>query len=90
MEKFSLKHIDWILLLLIAPILGAGLVTMRSFVGETPFFSQQIIWIIISLIAYFTASFFDFRFLKKTKILSAVYLFFYRTFALALYRRINK
>ncbi len=76
MEKFSLKHIDWILLLLIAPILGAGLVTMRSFVGETPFFSQQIIWIIISLIAYFTASFFDFRFLKRTKILSAVYLFF--------------
>lgn len=76
MEKKNLKHIDWLLLAFVAPIVGAGLVTMKSFVGETSFFNQQIIWITISLVFFFTASFFDFRFLKKTKILTSLYLLF--------------
>ena len=76
MKSLSFKHIDWILLLLTAPILGAGLITMKSFSLETPFFTQQLVWIIISFIAFFVTSLFDFRFLKKTKIISGAYLFF--------------
>ncbi len=76
MKNISLKHIDWMMLLFIAPILGAGLITMKSFVGETPFFSQQILWICISLVAFFLTSSFDFKFFKKTKVIGSVYLFF--------------
>ncbi len=76
MKSLSLKHIDWVMLLFIAPILGAGLITMKSFVGNTPFFSQQVLWISISLFAFIVTSFFDFKFFKKTKVISALYLFF--------------
>lgn len=76
MKSFNLKHIDWTLLLFIAPILGAGLITMKSFSLDTPFFSQQIMWICISLLAFFVTSFFDFKFFKNTKIIGSTYLFF--------------
>lgn len=64
------------MLAFIAPIIGAGLITMKSFVGETPFFTQQLIWVCISFVFFFCLSFLDFRFLKKTKILMSIYLFF--------------
>ncbi|MEZ4103585.1 MAG: rod shape-determining protein RodA [Candidatus Paceibacterota bacterium] len=76
MKSLSFKHIDWILLLLIAPILGAGLITMKSFVGETQFFSQQIMWIVISFVAFILTSFFDFKVFKNKKIIGGTYLFF--------------
>ncbi len=76
MKSLSLKHIDWVMLLFIAPILAAGLITMKSFVGDTPFFSQQVLWIGVSLVAFLITSFFDFKFFKKTKVISALYLFF--------------
>lgn len=76
MKSLSLKHIDWVMLLFIAPILAAGLITMKSFVGDTPFFSQQVLWIVVSLLAFIVTSFFDFKFFKKTKVISALYLFF--------------
>ncbi|MDQ5883097.1 MAG: rod shape determining protein RodA [Patescibacteria group bacterium] len=76
MKNLSLKHIDWVLLLFIAPILGAGLITMKSFVGDTQFFNQQILWIAISFIAFLVTSFFDFKLFKSSKIISFAYLFF--------------
>ena len=76
MNRLSLKHIDWMMLAFVLPIIGAGLITMKSFVGETQFFQAQFIWVIISLIVFFFLSFLDFRFLKKTKVLMAIYLFF--------------
>lgn len=76
MNNISFKHIDWLLLAFIVPILGAGLITMKSFVGETPFFSQQLMWIGISLIAFFFASFLDFKFLKNTRTISLFYVLF--------------
>lgn len=76
MKKLSFAHIDWLLVGLVIPIVAAGLITMKSFVGETQYFSQQLIWAIVSLLAFFTLSFFDFRFLKKTKIVLFLYLFF--------------
>jgi rod shape determining protein RodA len=58
--------IDWILFLATLPLLGAGLVTMNSFTGDTDFFSRQLIWITVSLVVFFSLSFVDFRFLRKT------------------------
>ncbi len=76
MQRFSLKHIDWMMLAFIAPIIGAGLITMKSFVGDTSFFSQQLIWVGVSFVVFLFLSALDFRFLKKTKVLMAIYLFF--------------
>lgn len=69
-------NIDWLLLLFIAPVLGAGLVTMNSFTGESVLFNHQIIWIIISLIAFFILASFDFSFIKRTDVLVVLYIFF--------------
>jgi rod shape determining protein RodA len=82
MERLDLKHIDWLLLAFIIPIVLAGLITIKSFVpaepgvNVDPFFTQQLIWFGISLIVFFFLSFLDFRFLRKTKVLMSIYLFF--------------
>ena len=61
--------VDWLLVAFMVPVLLAGLVTMKSFTEATPYFSHQIIWIIISFTVFFTFSFIDFRFLKRTDVL---------------------
>lgn len=58
--------IDWILLASIIPLLGAGLVTMYAFTGNNQFFVHQVVWIMISLLAFFVLSELDFRFLRST------------------------
>jgi rod shape determining protein RodA len=68
--------IDWLLILFMLPVLGAGLVTMKSFTGETTFFNHQLIWIGISFVFLFLFSFIDFRFLKRTDILVTLFLVF--------------
>ncbi|MEK7459546.1 MAG: rod shape-determining protein RodA [Patescibacteria group bacterium] len=77
MAEKALKRIDWLLIFFILPIISAGLVTMRSFIPEDgggSFFNKQIIWVIISLIVFFTISFIDFDFLKRTKVLVFIFL----------------
>ncbi len=69
-------RIDWLLVLFLVPICAAGLVTMKSFVGDSGFFLRQLIWLGISFTLFFTFSFFDFRFLRRTDILVAIYLAF--------------
>ena len=66
-------HIDWILLLATLPLLGAGLATMSSFTGTDPYFSRQLTWIIISLIAFFVVSMTDLRFLKKSEVITFLF-----------------
>jgi rod shape determining protein RodA len=58
--------IDWVLFAATLPLLGAGLMTMNSFTGNSELFIRQGIWIIISFIIFFALSFVDFRFLRKT------------------------
>ena len=68
--------IDWILFFSTLPIVFAGLITMNSFVGVNYFFEKQIIWLAVSLVAFFGLSFFDFRFLRKTQVLIPMFLIF--------------
>lgn len=68
--------VDWLLFIFILPILGAGLITMRSFTGDTSFFNNQLIWVLLSFAVFFIFSHIDFRFLKRTNILVVLYLFF--------------
>ncbi len=81
-EKISRSHIDWILLSAVIAISVLGLVTMHSFSGENYFFERQMIWIAISLMIFFTFSFIDFRFLRRTKVVMSIYI---TAFALLLF-----
>ena len=51
-----------------------GLVTMNSFVGESSFFFRQIWWVVVSVAVFFSLSFVDFRFLRRTGVLVALFL----------------
>jgi rod shape determining protein RodA len=53
----------------------AGLVTMDSFSGDHYFFVRQSVWIVVALISFLAASIIDWRFLRQTKVLVAIFLF---------------
>lgn len=72
-EGESRLKIDWVLFLATLPLLGAGLVTMNSFVGESMFFEKQLIWIAVSIAIFFGFSFIDFRFLRRTGVLMSLF-----------------
>jgi rod shape determining protein RodA len=69
----SFLALDWVLILSILPIIGAGLVTMNSFTGDSLLFDKQVVWIGVSFITFFLLSFFDFRFLKRTGVLVSLF-----------------
>ena len=69
-------RIDWLLVLFMIPVLLAGLVTMKSFTGESSFFNHQLIWIGISFVFLLSFSFIDFGFLKRTDVLVTLFLIF--------------
>jgi len=68
--------VDWLLVLFIIPVLFAGLITMKSFTGESTLFSHQLMWIGISFVFLFSFSFIDFRFLKRTDVLVTLFAVF--------------
>jgi len=71
--KSYTAHIDWILFFATLPLIGAGLLTMNSFVGENYFFSRQLIWIGASFAIFFLFSGMDWRFLKRTDVLTVLF-----------------
>ncbi len=75
----SFFDIDWLLLSSALLISGAGLVTMHSFVEESPFFNRQIIWLSISLIVFFAFSLFDWRFLRRSSVTILIFLISFLT-----------
>ena len=58
----------------IAVIMLAGLFTMSSFQGNDNYFWKQSSWITISILVFFFASSFEYRFLKQTKVVVSIYL----------------
>ncbi len=70
----SFWALDWVMVVSLLPILGAGLVTMNSFVGASALFDKQVAWISIGFILFFLLSFFDFRFLRRTPVLVWLFL----------------
>lgn len=65
--------VDWILFFSATLITIAGLVTMSSFGTDSNYFDKQIIWIFVSIIAFFVLSFFDYRFLKRTGVVVGIF-----------------
>lgn len=70
----SFAHLDVVLLLSALCIAGLGLVTMNSFTGSSPFFDKQVIWVSIGLGVFSVASIIDWRFLRRTEIVVAMYI----------------
>jgi cell division protein FtsW (lipid II flippase) len=70
------KRIDWILLLATLPLVGAGLITLYPFAGDSGFFTRQLIWFILSIVLAFGVSRLDFRVFRKTHVILGLYLGF--------------
>lgn len=68
-----LGHIDVPLFISALFISLAGLMTMYSYTAENLFFERQIIWIAVSVVVFFIASFIDFRFLRRTNIIMLLF-----------------
>ncbi len=68
------KTIDWSLLGCLLPIVAASLITMKSFVGDTPYFEKQLMWLGVSLVVFFCLVYVDLRFLKRTDVLVFLFL----------------
>lgn len=66
--------VDWILFGSVLFISIAGLLTMNSFVDDGTLFKKQLIWISIATIILFVASTIDWRFLRKTGVVTSLYL----------------
>jgi rod shape determining protein RodA len=59
------SRVDGILILLILPVMLAGLFTMGEFDIHNTYFIHQSIWIILSLLVFIASSSFEYRFLKS-------------------------
>jgi rod shape determining protein RodA len=66
-------HIDWYLIAAALAVSLLGLATMRSFSAENAFFEKQSIWIAIAFAVFLVSSQIDYSFLRRTQILSALY-----------------
>ena len=69
----SIKRLDVTLFVAMLCILLAGLLTMSSFEMHDSYFFKQSVWIFVTLFAFFTASSFEYRFLKQTRVVVTFY-----------------
>lgn len=65
---------DWVLLVATLPIVGAGLVTMSSFVETDKLFDKQLVWLLFSLLVFFIFAKIDWRLLNRADVLAALFI----------------
>jgi len=72
-DFLTTEGVDWILIAALIPIVTAGLVTMNSFgVGDALFY-RQLVWVGIAFVVFFAIRLIDFRFLRRTGVVTALY-----------------
>ncbi len=69
-----IKQVDWLLVVSVAALAGAGLLTMRSFTGANYFFTRQSIWLGLGFGLLFALGRIDFRFLRRSGLLVLLYI----------------
>lgn len=67
--------VDWLMFFCAVALSLLGIVTMRSFVGEDIYFDRQLIWLALGAFICIGASIFDYRILRKSGIVFALFLF---------------
>lgn len=70
----AFAHIDWVLFCAAVAISFLGLSTMRSFSVENALFERQLVWIALSVGAFFLASIPEYNFLRRTAIVVGLYI----------------
>ncbi len=65
--------IDWYIVGALIPIITVSLLTMNAFTGEGNLAEKQLLWAIVAFTAFFTFSFIDFRFLRRTSVIVSLY-----------------
>jgi rod shape determining protein RodA len=68
LEHEGTQGLDWVLICSFLPLIGAGLVTMNSFTGDSSLLFKQLAWVVVSVVLFFIASFIDFRFLRNRRV----------------------
>ena len=68
------RHIDWLLFGASLLLVGAGLLTMNSFVGENYFFEKQLVWVGVAVATFFILSLFDWSFLRRTGVITGLFM----------------
>jgi rod shape determining protein RodA len=69
----SFAHIDLALFCAALGLSLLGLFTMRSFSAENAFFEKQIVWIALAVAVFIVASMFEYGFLRRTPVITALY-----------------
>jgi rod shape determining protein RodA len=69
----SFAHIDVALFCAALGLSLLGLFTMRSFSAENAFFEKQIVWIALAVAVFIVASMFEYGFLRRTPVITALY-----------------
>ncbi len=68
-----LFYIDWLLILAVLPLLIFGLLTMKSLDGHDYYFWRQLIWIAIGGVVFVLCAMVDWRGLKSSVVILALY-----------------
>lgn len=71
---FGRARIDWMMLGAAVVLALFGLVTMNSFVGNNYYFPRQVVWLCIALLVFFGSSRVDWSFLRRTQVLTTLYI----------------
>src|SRR3954463_12882782 len=66
-------NVDWFLFSAALAISLLGLATMHSFNADNTFFEHQVIWIALATGVFLISSMFEYRFLRRTQILTAIF-----------------
>lgn len=67
------SSIDWVAFSAALTLALLGALTMNSFTGSDPFFSRQLVWILVGAGVFFFASGMDWRFLRRGGVAAAMY-----------------
>lgn len=71
--KKWVQSIDWILMIPVFLIVFFGLITMNSFAMDNSFFDKQIVWLLVSVLAFIFLSLIDLKFLRRTPVVVWLY-----------------
>lgn len=69
----NIFSVDWVLLGSAVAVTFLGVLSMYGFGGEDQFAMRQLVWLLLSLIAFFVASSIDWRFLRNTQTVVIIY-----------------
>ena len=69
-----IRHIDWIIFFAAFALSSFGLITMYGFSDKSIFFDRQTVWLIISVLTFFVASQFEYRFFRRTDVVVGIFL----------------